>query len=81
MATAYQAPNFEDIENFNFRNSSSLEYVTKSEETLISMLGVPKKSIYGTPRNKTIDASQDHYLTSVQNLKEDAYLGFVSACF
>jgi len=45
------------------------------------MLGVPKKSIYGTPRNKTIDASQDHYLTSVQNLKEDAYLGFVSACF
>jgi len=81
MATVAQAKNYEDIKNFNIRHESSLEYVTKSVDTLVSMLGVPEKTIYGTPRNKTIDASQRHYMTSVQNLNEDAYLAFVSACF
>jgi len=79
MVAAARSPNFNDVENFLPRHNSSLEYVKKSKETLISMLGVPESTIDATPRSKHLDASEKYYMTSVR--EEDAFFAFVSVCF
>ena len=79
MAAVAQSPNFEDVTNFVPRHMSSLEYVKKTREILISMLGVPESIIDNTPRSKNLDASEKYYLDSVKG--EDAFFAFVSACF
>jgi hypothetical protein len=79
MAAVARSPNFKDVENFVPRHTSSLEYVKKSKETLISMLGVPETIIDTTPRSKHLDASEKYYMTSVR--EEDAFFAFVSVCF
>jgi len=79
MAAVARSPNFKDIENFAPRHMSSLEYVKKSKEVLISMLGVPESIIDTTPRSKNLDASEKYYLSSVRD--EDAFFGFVPRLF
>jgi len=79
MGAVARSPNFKDVENFVPRHMSSLEYVKKSKEILISMLGVPESIIDTTPRSKNLDASEKYYMTSVR--EEDAFFAFVSACF
>ena len=79
MTAAAQSKNFKDVLDFAPRHESSLQYIKKSKEILISMLGVPEGIIDTTPRSKNLDASEKYYMKYLQT--EDAYLAFVSACF
>ncbi|KAJ7039977.1 hypothetical protein C8F04DRAFT_1391981 [Mycena alexandri] len=74
MAAAAWSDSFTDIKNFLPRHMSSLEYVRKSKEILISMLGVPEDIIDTTPRSKNLDASEKFYRDSIQ--KEDAFFAY-----
>jgi hypothetical protein len=69
---------YKNIATFDKRHASSLEYVRKSREILISMLGVPESIIDATPRSVQVDSSDDYYMNTIR--REDAFLGFVSAC-
>ncbi|KAJ7878010.1 hypothetical protein B0H14DRAFT_2712387 [Mycena olivaceomarginata] len=74
MAAAAWSDSFTDVKNFVPRHMSSLEYVTKSKEILISMLGIPENIIDTTPRSKNLDASEKFYRDSIQ--KEDAFFAY-----
>ncbi|KAM6491916.1 hypothetical protein JOM56_012554 [Amanita muscaria] len=74
MAAVAQSSNFKDVENFVPRHMSSLEYVKKSKEILISMLGVPESIIDTTPQSKHLDASEKYYMSSIR--QEDAFFAY-----
>jgi thiaminase len=79
MMAVAAAPDFDDVEAFEIRHKSSLEYVTSSKEICITMLGIPETAIKTTPRSVELDAIDDHYKASLRT--EDALLAFVSICF
>lgn len=77
MSAVSRSLKWEDIENFVPRHLSSLNYVTESKKTLISVLGVPETTIKDTPRSEAVQASEKYYMDSVRD--EDAFFAFVSA--
>lgn len=79
MNAVAASPNFEDVETFEFRHKSSIEYVKKIKEICITMLGIPETIIKNTPRSVELDASERFYQDSLRN--ENALLGFVLICF
>lgn len=74
MSAVARAPTFEDIKNFIPRHQSSLEYVRKSKETLVTKLGVPEKIIDSTKPSKELEASEEFYVTYLQ--KDDPYFAY-----
>ncbi|KAI6169023.1 hypothetical protein EDD17DRAFT_458170 [Pisolithus thermaeus] len=66
MSAVARAPTFEDIKSFIPRHQSSLEYVRKSKETLVTKLGVPEKTIDSTEPSKELQASEEFYVTYLQ---------------
>ena len=79
MIAVAASPNFEDVETFEFRHKSSIEYAKKLKEICITMLGISEKTIKATCRSVELDASERFYKDSLRN--EDALLGFVLICF
>ncbi|KAI6142555.1 hypothetical protein EDD17DRAFT_1661626 [Pisolithus thermaeus] len=74
MSAVARAPTFEDIKNFIPRHQSSLEYVRKSKETLVTKLGVPEKTIDSTKPSKELEASEEFYVTYLQ--KHDPFFAY-----
>ncbi|KAF8153715.1 hypothetical protein K438DRAFT_1987423 [Mycena galopus ATCC 62051] len=74
MNAVAASPNFADVETFEFRHKSSLEYVTKLKETCSTLLGIPETTMKTTPRSVELDASERFYKDSLRN--EDALLGY-----
>jgi hypothetical protein len=79
MGAVATSPNFKDVETFEFRHKSSLEYVRKLKEICITMLGIPESIIETTPPSVELDTSEQFYKLCLRN--EDALLGFVPICF
>jgi hypothetical protein len=73
--------NFKDIETFEYRHKSSLEYVTKLKEVCVNMLGLSESTIENTPRSVELDASENFYKGALTLRHEDAMFGFVRICF
>ncbi|KAK2460463.1 hypothetical protein APHAL10511_007510 [Amanita phalloides] len=61
-----------NIKHFGKHHESSLRYVEKSKEILISMLGVLKNIIKATWRSEKVDVSKKHYMKSSRN--EDSFV-------
>jgi thiaminase len=78
MTAVAATPNFKDLETFEFRHNSSIEYIAKLKEICITMLGISESTLESTPRSVQLDASERFYKDSLRN--EDALLGFVSIC-
>ncbi|KAJ7885565.1 hypothetical protein B0H14DRAFT_1346388 [Mycena olivaceomarginata] len=74
MMAVAAAPDFDDVEVFEIRHKSSLEYVTSSKEICITMLGIPETAIKTTPRSVELDAIDDHDKASLRT--EDALLAY-----
>ncbi|KAF8212915.1 hypothetical protein K438DRAFT_1928097 [Mycena galopus ATCC 62051] len=74
MKAVAASPNFKDIEAFEFRHKSSLEYPRKVKEICITMLGIPESTVETTPRSVQLDTSERFYTMALQN--EDALLGY-----
>ncbi|KAJ7235013.1 hypothetical protein B0H12DRAFT_1327574 [Mycena haematopus] len=74
MSAVATSPNFKDVETFEFRHKSSLEYVKHLQETCVTMLGIPESTINNTPRSVELDASERFYQDSLRN--EHAMLGY-----
>ncbi|KAF8145103.1 hypothetical protein K438DRAFT_1992151 [Mycena galopus ATCC 62051] len=79
MNAVASSPNFADIETFEFRHKSSIEYVKKLKEICITMLGIPESTIKTTPRSVQLDTSERFYKDCLRN--EDALLAFVCIFF
>ena len=76
MMAVAASPNFKDVETFEYRHKSSIEYVKKLKEICITMLGIPEGTVEATPRSVELDTSERFYKDSLRN--DDALLGFVS---
>ncbi|KAF8149743.1 hypothetical protein K438DRAFT_1779223 [Mycena galopus ATCC 62051] len=74
MNAVASSPNFADIETFEFRHKSSIEYVKKLKEICITMLGIPESTIKNTPRSVQLDTSERFYKDCLRN--EDALLAY-----
>ena len=81
MMAVAASPNFKDVESFNARHKSSLEYVKKTKEICITMLGISEDTIESTKPGTELDASQNFYKDYLALRHEDALFGSVSIRF
>ena len=81
MKAVSEAPDFKDVETFDIRHKSSIEYVKELKKICITMLGIPESTIETTPRSVELDASESFYKDSLSHRRGDALLGFVPISF
>ncbi|KAJ7774005.1 hypothetical protein B0H16DRAFT_1450820 [Mycena metata] len=66
MTAVPAAPNFEDVEAFDLRHRSSLEYIKKLQETCVTTLGIPESIIKATRRSGQLDITEHFYKNTLQ---------------